>query len=91
LVRKETRENIEPVLHLSEIGHARRVPHPQPLAFYNTERAFSGRVMHKSRSEFVSFPRMVFIALFPRLRHEDALKSESKLLFRRKIRSRGLW
>ena len=49
--------------------------------------------MYKSRSNFVSFPRMVFIALFPRLRHEDALKSETKLRFRRKIRNGGvdLW
>jgi hypothetical protein len=90
-VRKEPRKNIEPVLHLSEIGHARRVPHPQTLAFYDAERAFSRSVVHKPRSTFVHLPRMVFIALFPRLRHENTLKSEGKLNFRRKIGSRVLW
>jgi hypothetical protein len=45
----EAIENIETVLDPTEVGHARRVPHPHVFAFDDFRRGVARRVVHKSQ------------------------------------------
>jgi hypothetical protein len=58
-------EDIKTVTDLTEVGHARRIPHPHSFCFDDIQRRFCRRIVNKSSWPFLIWIKR--IALFSRV------------------------